>query len=138
MLLPQLDLRRYLWLVAGCLAAGAIGCKPAEQITKYSVPKPELIDPTLTAAAAEPAPQAVQMLGVIVPTGEQSWFFKLTGDPAVVEPAHTAFVDFVKSVKFSAAGEPTWKLPEGWKTRPAKQFGFATVEFESAGQRLEI
>jgi hypothetical protein len=128
-----------------CLAlVYAAGCEPPPQVRKYEVDKPELVDPTLTAAAAAapqaPASKTQQMLGVIVPIGEESWFFKLAGDPAAVEPARGTFLDFVKSVKFSAgtSPQPSWKLPEGWKDLPPKQFGFATLGFESSGQAVEI
>lgn len=138
MLLPQLNLRRGL-----CLAALAVlaGCKPQEPIVRYTVTKPELIDPTLTAAAPAPAEaKATQMLGVIVPIGMQSWFFKMTGDPAAIEPSRQAFLEFVKAIKFSAGDspEPTWKLPMGWQDLPPKQFGFATLGFSAGGQPLEI
>src|SRR5688500_16826364 len=62
---------------------------PREQITSYKVRKPELVDPTLVASASPRAGGAAteqQTLGLIVPVGETSWFFKLTGDLKSVEP----------------------------------------------------
>src|SRR5262245_2598844 len=132
MLLPRLDLRRFAWLgLVGILA----GCRPPEQIAKYTVSKPELIDSSLTATAP---PE--QMLAAMVQLGEQSWFFKLTGDPAVVEPSRGAFLDFVKSVKFSGGSEPrpTWTLPAGWEELPGNEVRLATLKFRSGSQPLEI
>src|SRR5262245_42558483 len=103
MLLSHLDLRCLVWIAAG---AALVGCRPQEPITRYSVPKPELIDPTLTAGGALETTTQQQMLGIIVPLGEESWFFKLMGDPAAVEPARSVFLDFVKSVKFSSGESP--------------------------------
>jgi len=140
MLLPRLDLRHSIYL----LAAACLGCGPGDQIAKYTVPKPELIDPTLTAIPKEPPQQ--QLLGAIVPMPKDdagntsSWFFKMAGDPAVIEPNRQVFLDFVKSITFSKGQtpQPTWKLPPAWRELEAKQFGFATVGFDSGGQTVEI
>jgi hypothetical protein len=135
MLFSRLDLRRFagLALAAG---VGLAGCRPAEQITKYTVPKPELIDPTLT-AAAEGVRQ--QILGVMVQTGETSWFFKITGDPAVVQPSSAAFRTFLGSVKFPAGdAPPTWTLPEGWQQLPSDGVRFATLRFQSGEQPVDV
>ncbi|MEX2026828.1 MAG: hypothetical protein WEH44_05995, partial [Pirellulaceae bacterium] len=39
-----------------------------------------------------------------------------------------AVTTFLRGVRFSAAGKPTWDLPTGWKERPGDQFRFATLE----------
>ncbi len=39
-------------------------------------------------------------LGVIVPRGERSWFFKLTGDVGLAQREKANFEKFVQSVKF--------------------------------------
>lgn len=39
-------------------------------------------------------------LGVIVPRGESSWFFKLTGEPSLAQREKANFEAFVQSVKF--------------------------------------
>ena len=135
MLFSRLDLRRFAWLVLAA-GLGLVGCRPAEQITKYTVPKPELIDPTLTAATTG---VRQQILGAMVQTGETSWFFKITGDPAVVEPSREAFLKFLNSVKFPASdAPPTWTLPEGWQQLPGDGFRFATLRFQTGGQPVEI
>jgi hypothetical protein len=139
MLLPRLDLRCSMGLV---LVAACAGCRPAEQITKYTVTKPEIIDPTLTAVSAPPAASVpTQILGAMIKAGEQqSWFFKLTGDPAAVEPSREAFVSFVKSVTFTPGKnpQPTWKLPSGWEEVPGNAMRLATIKFNSGGEPLEI
>jgi hypothetical protein len=47
--------------------------------------------------------QPARMLAVMVPQGEQSWFFKLMGDPTVVEKEKAAFLQFVQTTKYSDA-----------------------------------
>lgn len=39
-----------------------------------------------------------RMLASILSAGGQTWFFKLTADPAAVEPAKPAFIDLLKSL----------------------------------------
>jgi len=136
MLLSRLNLRRGLWpalllLVAGCYR---------EQITSYTVKKPELIDPTLAAAAAAAQPRPQQTLGAIVLLEDAGWFFKLSGDPAQVEPQRGAFVNFLKSLQFAGSPEPQpqWDLPEGWSELPGNQFRFATLRLPASAGPLEI
>jgi hypothetical protein len=136
----RLNLRPLAWCAA--LLAIAAGCRPQDQIAKYTVPKPELIDPTLASTSpAEARPQ--QMLGAIVLLPEAGWFFKLTGDPVEVGKVSEPFIDFVTSVKFTQGRtpEPQWVLPEGWKALPGNDFRFATIEIrasDAASKPLEL
>jgi hypothetical protein len=40
-----------------------------------------------------------RMLGAIVPVGDATWFFKLSGPPALLEKEKPAFLDFLKTIK---------------------------------------
>ena len=84
-----------------------------------------------------PAPAAAgerqdRIVVAVVPVDGLSWFFKLTGDAALVEKEKPAFMEFLKSVEFAddahggptpaamppagtAAGIPAWELPATWK-----------------------
>ncbi|MBI3876153.1 MAG: hypothetical protein HY300_09410 [Verrucomicrobia bacterium] len=42
-----------------------------------------------------------RLIGVIVPRGNATWFFKLMGDGAVAEQEKENFLEFVKSAKLS-------------------------------------
>jgi hypothetical protein len=44
--------------------------------------------------------QPSQMVGVIVPQGGQTWFYKLMGDPKVVAAQKETFTKFVETVKY--------------------------------------
>jgi hypothetical protein len=116
------------------------GCGQHDQIAKYTVPKPELVDPTLVSNADRSAATAAeqQTLGLIVPAGDKSWFFKLTGETQAVEPHHEEFLQFIMSVKFpgGADADPSWTLPDGWQQLPGSQFRFATLRLP-ATQRGE-
>jgi hypothetical protein len=145
-MLSLLDLQRSSRHFAALLLVVTVaGCGQQEKITSYRVKKPEVIDPTLVSAASTPAAPATeqQTLGLIVPIGDTSWFFKLTGDAKSVEPQQDAFLEFTKSIKFSggADAQPSWTLPAGWKDLPGSQFRFATIrmaESDAAGKPLEI
>jgi hypothetical protein len=120
------------------------GCGQRDEIARYTVPKPEVIDPTLVAKGSASAAAAVetQTLGVIVPSGETSWFFKLTGPKEVVEPLEAPFLDFLKTVKLTGGpdAKPTWTLPESWQQLPGSQFRYATIRMPASdsGKSQEI
>jgi hypothetical protein len=146
MLLPHKTLRSagWAWIIGGCMLA-IVGCGQHDQIARYTVPKPELVDPTLISKPAAPAAAKTeqQTLGLIVPVGETSWFFKLTGDKEAVATQYEAFVQFVSSITFSAGpdAKPSWKLPEGWQQLPGSQFRYATIRLPPASdsaKALEI
>jgi hypothetical protein len=144
------DLRpalRLLALLLGCAGVSLLtgGCNQKEPITKYTVRKPELVDPTLVTKVGAPAAPTTpqQTLGLIVPVGDVSWFFKVTADNEVVEAQRETIEKFLASVKFSAGESPTptWTLPEGWRQLPGSQFRYATIrlpESPSAAKPLEI
>lgn len=137
MLLRHKMLRFAGWVqIIGSFLLGIVGCGQHDQIARYTVPKPELVDPTLVSKTAAPAaakPEQ-QTLGLIVPVGETSWFFKLTGEKEAIEPQYEAFMQFVSSVKFSSGpdAKPSWTLPEGWQQSPGSQFRYATIRLPPA------
>jgi hypothetical protein len=141
------DLRRHLrvavgwpWLVIALFMAG--GCGQRDEITRYEVLKPEVVDPTLAARPASAASPATkqQTLGLIVLIEDVGWFFKLTGDAAAVAPQHENFLRFTTSIEFAggAAPKPTWTLPEGWRELPGREMRFATIQIEADGKPLEL
>lgn len=52
------------------------------------------------------APDAVHMLGAMVPFDGSTWFFKLVGPDAVVAARKAAFLDFLKTVKPATTTQP--------------------------------
>lgn len=133
------------WCIVLALGLGglAAGCGTREEIARYSVAKPELVDPTPVSASGPVAMATKQhVLGAIIPVKSTSWFFKLAGDPDAVEPVREQFLSFVKSIQFSEGdSKPTWKLPEGWQELPGGEFRFATLRLPASsagGKPLEI
>jgi hypothetical protein len=77
------------------------------------------------------------MLAAIITRGEDAWFFKMTGPDAATAAQSESFTKLLESLRFSAAGEPEWKLPEGWSQRPGNSMRFATLVVEGAEEPLE-
>lgn len=75
--------------------------KTAETVNVGSAPA-ELYDLGGTNSAGD----ASRILGVIYAREGTAWFFKMTGDDSVVASQKTAFIEFLKSVEFTAGGTP--------------------------------
>jgi hypothetical protein len=139
-----------LLLASLCLLA-ATGCEKSEHVAHYRVPKPAPLEPVANpdpqnphaagfgTQPGEPAGEPTdRMLGAIVPLGEQFWFFKLTGPKDAVAVKTDAFTALLKSVRFSAAGKPEWKLPEEWREQPGSAMRYATLVIPGEGKPLEV
>jgi len=101
------------------------GCRPAEQVTRYTAPK-EPPDPDLISDEPGENEPAVRILGAIAPAGkpgEESWyFFKFqparmgeTYTPKAIERHAADFDAFIRSLKFNPDGPPSWIVPPGWR-----------------------
>jgi len=91
---------------------------------------------------------------------DKSWFFKLSGDDGAVAAQKPAFLEFLKSIRFSesapaqaADSAPSaprstnddrmpafnWKVPERWQTLPAGQMQVAKFAVpEQGGGKAEV
>lgn len=134
-------LQLFVPLLCSCALLALAGCGQRDEIARYTVPKPELVDPTLVTAPGKSAEAAAQQtLAAILIAGDMGWFFKVTGQPQAVEPERERFLSLVKSVKFSAGSDPkpSWTLPEGWKEQPGSGMRFATIQIAADGKPLEL
>ncbi len=78
-------------------------------------------------AGTTPAGDKARILVTSVLRGDESWFFKMTGDDEFVVAQKPVFLEFLKSLKFSQAGpapEATTALPTG---HPSIGEGAATL-----------
>jgi hypothetical protein len=144
------------------------------QVGLPAVPEAELAQLAQPVEIAGQAASLYEQAGTNSVSGEKSrilaaitrrdggaWFFKMTGDDAVVTEQKPAFIEFLKSVSFPAvtaqaqlppshphmdggnmmaqAGtaassgqpKPNWEVPSGWKEVPAGQF--LVAKFAVAG-----
>ncbi len=76
-----------------------IGLEPVSEEELDSTARVIEVDGT-AARMFELVGEAETILAVIVPSGGQSWFFKLKGDPTLAEREKANFESFVTSVKF--------------------------------------
>jgi hypothetical protein len=119
------------WLLLCCLGIifCTTGCKPTEQISKYTAPHEatsEDVEPDLP----EPAAAGQRILGLIaegqaVNGQPQWWFFKLRGSPEAVGRREAGLKQFAASLKIPSDNEkiPKFDLPKGWKVaRANKEF----------------
>jgi len=80
---------------------------------------------------------AERILGVIQHRDDMAWFYKMTGDAALVEQQKPAFIALLKSLKFAAAPAPT-DLPPAHPPMGGMDMGLgapaATAPISSAGK----
>jgi hypothetical protein len=76
---------------------------------------------------------AVRIVTAVVHGSQASWFYKLAGDPPLVEAQKGAFLDFLKSIRIQEAApaevasdgtearirKPNWQVPSHWTELPA-------------------
>lgn len=87
-----------------------------------SVSKP----PQATAPRKNQGKPTDRMIAAIVPTESQAWFLKVVGPRDQVDFAEDDIEKFFDQLKLEA-GEPAWKLPEGWQEGPDKTMRLATL-----------
>jgi hypothetical protein len=118
------------------------GCERSDGISQYPIPKPESIQLPAADLADQTSPPTAgrreRMLGAILPHGEQTWFFKLSGKPDRVTDRSEPFRDFVQSVRFHKDGTPQWTLPAGWTQQPGARMRFATIVVDAEEPPLEL
>jgi len=136
-------------IVAGIVLAWICsGCDQTEAIRHYRVPKDVVAEQekpvsggpeTPPPAASPPASPAVsqRMLGAMVLRSDTAWFFKAVGPDAQMAGHVDAFRSLLRSIRF-VDEKPQWTLPEGWRQEAGAGMRFATLEFGSAENPLEL
>ncbi|MFL5241966.1 MAG: hypothetical protein ACJ8FY_07645 [Gemmataceae bacterium] len=117
------------------LALAVLGCQ-RDEIQHYKVPKEDTGSEAVTQQTLP-----TRLLGVIIPHGKRTWFFKLSGPVAAIDEQKEAFDRFISSVHFTDQGDKpvTWKTPEGWTEQPGGNgFRYATLRLASKEGPLEV
>jgi len=119
-------------IVCGLAATLLLGCQN-DEIRSYRVPKSE-------ATRAIAPSEAARLLAVIIPHGQQTWFFKLVGPVAQVDEQKQAFDQFIRSVRFNDQAERpvTWTVPTGWRAGPESKVRYATFQLGAQEPPLEL
>ncbi len=116
-------IRRFgLLILCGMAALLSLGC-PDTEIRTYDAPKPD-----------------VRLLAVMLPHGDDVWFFKLVGPAKEIAEKKKAFETFLHSVEFTDKADPPikWERPNDWRQGPVSKMRYATVLLGSEEQPLEL
>ena len=102
-----------------------------------------------------------EILAAILHREDKTWFFKMTGDAALVKAQKSAFSDFLKSVRFAPdksgdqaseqpaldtdapvsaepASKPAWTLPTGWQEQPASGMRIGSFSIVEGDRKVDI
>lgn len=121
-------------VLATTLAAN--GCRRAEEIQSYNVPK-EVREQVVPASASAEATD--RMLAGVLPDGDRAWFFKVTGPLAAIDAQAQAIEAFFASVRLAPGKpHPDWQAPAGWQEQAGSGMRAATLVIPAAGQPLEV
>jgi hypothetical protein len=111
-------------LLVGTAAALIAGCQH-DEIRTYQVGKTEM----------------TRLLGAILPHGDSTWFFKVSGPGTEVASHDSEFAAFLRSLHFTDAAEKplAWKLLNGWRDDNNKVAGrYATLLIGDGKPPLEL
>jgi hypothetical protein len=90
---------------------------------------------------------SARIVTAMVHRSDASWFYKLSGDAAVVDAQKPAFIEFLKTIEIKEpAGTPSgekprtkWEVPNGWTELPAGQMQIARFSIpEKDGAKGEV
>lgn len=116
-------------VVLCALVASMVGCDNVDPIVTYRVP---------TEIPAELQAGQDRMLAAMVPSGDQVWFFKVTGPESAVASIESGFRDFVQGIMFDGGSPVLDDLPAGWKRGGEKPMRFASIDVDTPGKQLDI
>jgi hypothetical protein len=121
-------------VVALCL--GAVGCREADQIHAYDVPKEVA---THTEPVAVPSAATDRMLAAVLPDADRAWFFKVTGPLAEIDSRADQIREFFAGVRLAPGKpHPDWQLPADWQEQPASAMRAATFLIPAGDKPLEL
>lgn len=113
-------------VVTSCLFL--CGCERSERITVTTVAKHDSLQTAeFLADHARRHPDPERMIGVVIPRGDVMWFFKLQGNVDKVAARENEVREFLKTVRFPAAEEIDWTLPQNWLRLPRREMRYATL-----------
>lgn len=89
--------------------------------------------PTQVAGKSEPG----RLVGVMLPHGEEMWFFKMLGPDEAVKGHVEQVKSFVSTVKFDK-NEPSWTVPKGWTELPGDAVTFTSFVLDPATPTIKL
>ena len=110
-----------------------VGCRPADEIRTYRVPKEASRSPRAT-AIAEPTHR---MLAAVVPLDDQAWFFKAVGTTEQMEQIAPQLKEFYGSLSVQN-DDVSWQLPEGWQETQGNEMRLSTIQVPIGDESVEL
>ncbi len=105
------------------------GCQHEDRIVTYTIP---------TTIPAQMRAGNERMLAAMVPSGDQIWFFKVTGPEAVIGQMDKVFKKFVAEIEFAEGNPKLDALPEGWQRAGEKAMRFASIDISTPEKQLDL
>jgi hypothetical protein len=114
---------------------GLLGGCQKDDVESYDAPKSAAID--LGGRTRGPKQR---VLAVLIPRGQQTWFFKLQAPDADVAVYKDEFDRLLQTIHFSDRTEAPieWTTPAGWRQEAGNQMRFATLRPESKEHPVEL
>jgi hypothetical protein len=121
-------------IAVGCGVLVSGGCDSVDPIVTYRVPTklPEELQ------QSESEQSSSRMLAAMVPSGDQVWFFKVTGPESAVGLIESDFRDFVENISFADGSPRLDSLPSDWKRSGEKPMRFASIDVDTPDKQLDI
>jgi hypothetical protein len=126
----------YYWrALSAAICIAVIGCRPADQIRSYNMPKQD----TQHTVASLPSEPTDRMLVAILPDGDKAWFFKVVGPQKEIAERADRLQEFFASIRPAAdKPHPEWQLPDDWNEQPGTGMRAATILVPTNGKPLEL
>jgi hypothetical protein len=116
-----------------------LGCETQAQIQTYTVKKEQVAAPAAPAATAKPGEVTDRMMGAILPAGDRTWYFKVTGPVAAMDNHADEITKYFESIRIPAgAAKPEWKVPDGWKEQAGTGMRAATLMVPADDKPMEL
>jgi len=154
-------------ILFACLAACFLGCREQDDVQSYTVERKleeerivkireariRILEETRGKADAPIAdmprgpmpganvpagkPEPGRLIGVLLPHGNEMWFFKVLGPDEAVKRNVEQVKSFITTVKFQGA-DPVWTVPAGWTEEPGDGISWASFVVEAGPPAIKL
>jgi len=82
-------------------------------------------------------PEPGRLIGVLLPHGNEMWFFKVLGPDEAVKRNVEQVKSFITTVKFQGA-DPVWTVPAGWTEEPGDGISWASFVVDAGPPAIKL
>lgn len=100
-------------------------------------------DPIVTYTISTKVPEQLlagkdRMLAVMLPKGDDVWFFKVTGPEKPIAEIESRFRQFVSAISFADDGPDLKRLPDRWNRSGDRPMRFASINIDTTSKQLDL